>query len=108
MMVGIVGEKAVFLLHDTREQLRRGVPPAEAWPRAAEHRFRAVAMTTLAAVFALLPLAFAWGDGSQMQQPLAIAVIGGFFVSGLLALLVLPSLYAWLDPGGKLGSRAVD
>jgi CzcA family heavy metal efflux pump len=102
MMVGIVGEKSVFLLHDTREQLRRGVPPDEAWARAAEHRFRAVAMTTLAAVFALLPLALAWGEGSQMQQPLAIAVIGGFFLSGLLALLVLPSLYAWLDPHGRL------
>ncbi|HKB69456.1 MAG TPA: efflux RND transporter permease subunit [Thermoanaerobaculia bacterium] len=102
MMVGIVGEKSVFFIHDAREELRRGYAKEEAWARAAERRFRAVAMTTLATVFALLPLSLALGAGAQLLQPLAIAVIGGFIFSGLIVLLVLPALYAWLDPHGRL------
>lgn len=53
-------------------------------------------MTTLAAVMALAPLALAIGTGSQMQQPLAIAVIGGFSVSSILLFFVLPTLYRLL------------
>jgi CzcA family heavy metal efflux pump len=102
MMVGIVGEKSIFFIHDAREQLRAGLPPEEAWARAAEKRFRAVAMTTLATVFALAPLAIALGAGAQLQQPLAIAVIGGFIFSGIVVLLILPALYSWLDPKGRL------
>ena len=102
MMVGIVGEKSVFFIHDAREELRAGYGKEEAWSRAAERRFRAVAMTTLATVFALLPLSLALGAGAQLLQPLAIAVIGGFIFSGLIVLLVLPALYAWLDPKGRL------
>jgi multidrug efflux pump subunit AcrB len=104
MMVGIVGEKSVFFIHDARDELRRGASPEDAWSRAAVRRFRAVAMTTLAAVFALAPLALGIGAGAQLQQPLAIAVIGGFFLSGLIVLLILPSLYAWLDPKGGLAA----
>jgi multidrug efflux pump subunit AcrB len=105
MMVGIVGEKAVFLIHDAREELRRGIPVAEAWAEASRKRLRAVMMTIFATAFALAPLAVALGEGSQLQQPLAIAVIGGFILSSPLVLLVLPSLYRWLDPKGKLGRR---
>jgi CzcA family heavy metal efflux pump len=103
MMVGIVGEKAVFLIHDAREELRRGIPVREAWAEASRKRLRAVMMTIFATAFALAPLAVALGQGSQLQQPLAIAVIGGFVLSSPLVLLVLPSLYAWMDPRGKLG-----
>ena len=105
MMVGIVGEKSVFFIHDAREELLAGKPKEEAWARAAERRFRAVAMTTLATVFALLPLALAWGAGAQLQQPLAIAVIGGFIFSGLVVLLILPALYGWLDPNSRLARK---
>ena len=102
MMVGIVGEKAVFLIQDAREELRRGIPVREAWVEASRKRLRAVMMTVFATAFALAPLALALGQGSQLQQPLAIAVIGGFLLSTPLVLLVLPSLYCWLDPKGKL------
>ena len=107
MMVGIVGEKAVFLIQDAREELRRGLPVAEAWAEASRKRLRAVMMTIFATAFALAPLALALGEGSQLQQPLAIAVIGGFVLSSPLVLLILPSLYCWLDPKGRLagGSR---
>ena len=64
-------------------------------------------MTILATVLALLPLAVAYGQGAQLMQPLAIAVIGGFLVSGPVVLLLLPSCYALLDPHGRLGGGAV-
>lgn len=105
MMVGIVGEKAVFLIHDAREELRRGIPVADAWAEASRKRVRAVMMTIFATAFALAPLAVALGEGSQLQQPLAIAVIGGFILSSPLVLLILPSLYCWLDPRGRLAGR---
>lgn len=60
-------------------------------------------MTVLATACALAPLALAHGQGSQLLQPLAIGVIGGFVLSGPLVLWVLPSLYARLDPAGRLG-----
>jgi len=102
MMVGIVGEKAVFLIQDAREELRRGLPVREAWVEASRKRLRAVMMTIFATAFALAPLALALGEGSQLQQPLAIAVIGGFVLSSPLVLLILPALYAWMDPRGRL------
>ena len=102
MMVGIVGEKAVFLIQDAREELRRGLPVREAWVEASRKRLRAVMMTIFATAFALAPLALALGEGSQHQQPLAIAVIGGFVLSSPLVLLILPALYAWMDPRGRL------
>ena len=105
MMVGIVGEKAVFLIHDAREELRRGVAVRDAWAEASRKRLRAVMMTIFATAFALAPLAIALGEGSQLQQPLAIAVIGGFVLSSPLVLLILPSLYCWMDPRGRLAGR---
>jgi HAE1 family hydrophobic/amphiphilic exporter-1 len=97
-----VGEKAVFLIHDAREELRRGMSVKDAWAEASRKRLRAVMMTIVSTAFALAPLAVALGEGSQLQQPLAIAVIGGFILSSPLVLLILPSLYAWMDPKGKL------
>jgi multidrug efflux pump subunit AcrB len=105
MMVGIVGEKAVFLIQDAREELRRGLPVKEAWLEASRKRVRAVMMTIFATAFALAPLAVALGQGSQLQQPLAIAVIGGFILSSPLVLLILPALYCWMDPHGRLAGR---
>jgi multidrug efflux pump subunit AcrB len=102
MMVGIVGENAIFVIHEARLELRRGASVPEAWRLAARRRLRPVAMTILATALALGPLAVALGEGSQLQQPLAIAVIGGFLLSGPLVLLVLPALYCVWDPRGRL------
>jgi len=102
MVVGIVGENAIFVIHEARGALRRGETVPIAWGLAARRRRRPVAMTILAGACALAPLAVALGEGSQLQQPLAIAVIGGFVLSGPLVLAVLPALYAALDPHGQL------
>ena len=106
MMVGIVGENAIFVIHEGRLELGRGANPEDAWARASRRRLRPVAMTILATAFALAPLAIALGHGSQLMQPLAIAVIGGFVLSGPVVLLVLPALYRLLDPAGRLGRHA--
>jgi len=104
MIVGIVGENAVFVIHEARQALRGGMPVIDAWSFAAGRRVRPVSMTILATAFALSPLALALGEGSQLQQPLAIAVIGGLVLSGPLVLLILPALYARLDPAGRLAA----
>jgi len=98
MVVGIVAENSVFFLHYVVLHLNRGEPLDESLLKAAQLRLRPIVMTTLAAVLALLPLALGLGAGAQMQQPLAIAVIGGFSVSSFLILLILPVFYRLLMP----------
>ena len=106
MMVGIVGENAIFVLQEARLELRNGMSVDEAWEAAARRRLRPIAMTILATALALLPLALALGAGAQLMQPLAIAVIGGFLLSGPAVLLLVPGLYRLLDPrGGLAGPR---
>jgi len=93
LLVGIVAENAIFLLHYVMKYLKEGMAIDEALVQASLVRVRPILMTTFAAVFALLPLALNLGTGSQMQQPLAIAVIGGFSVSTLLLLFALPTVF---------------
>lgn len=107
MMVGMVGENAMFVINEAKIALREGVSVQEAWRRAARRRLRPVAMTIFATGFALLPLALAVGAGSQLMQPLAIAVIGGFTLSGPIVLLLLPGLYRLLDPHGNLAGTTL-
>jgi multidrug efflux pump subunit AcrB len=92
VLVGIVAENATFVVLAYMEHLKRGVAPAVAAEAAAERRARPVLMTTLAGIGALLPLAFGFGSGSALLKPLAIAVVGGFALSAVLLLLVLPAL----------------
>ena len=92
MMVGIVAENSIFLAHYFFIFQNRGMDRHEAVINASMVRSRPIIMTALAAIFALMPLALGIGAGSQMQQPLALAVIGGFTLSSLLLLFILPVL----------------
>jgi multidrug efflux pump subunit AcrB len=93
MVIGIVAKNGILLL-DADEKFRaEGVSAAEAMMHAAQRRLRPIVMTALAAVCGMLPLAFALGAGSQMLQPLAIAVIGGLTISMVLSLVVTPIVY---------------
>ena len=96
MVVGIVAKNGILLL-DADDKLRAGgLDAREAMLQAAQRRLRPIVMTAIAAVCGMLPLAFALGSGSQMLQPLAIAVIGGIFVSVALSLIVTPVVYSLL------------
>ena len=93
MIIGIVAENGIFVMHEVKQIQASGVHLDEALIQACQRRARPILMTTLAAILALLPLALGIGAGAQMQQPLAIAVIGGFSISGLLLFFGLPLLY---------------
>jgi CzcA family heavy metal efflux pump len=93
MVIGIVAKNGILLL-DADEQLRaNGMDPREAMLHAAERRRRPILMTAIATVCGMFPLALALGAGSQMLQPLAIAVIGGLSISIVLSLVVTPVVY---------------
>jgi multidrug efflux pump subunit AcrB len=93
MVIGIVAKNGILLL-DADEKFRaEGASPREAMVHAAQRRLRPILMTAIAAVCGMLPLAFALGSGSQMLQPLAIAVIGGLCISMVLSLIVTPVVY---------------
>ncbi|MFT3903875.1 MAG: efflux RND transporter permease subunit [Niabella sp.] len=91
MMVGIIGENAIFTylqFHETLETKTK----AQAVIYAISTRLRPKLMTAIGAIIALMPLALGIGTGAQMHQPLAIAVIGGFIVALPLLLIVFPTL----------------
>lgn len=91
MIVGIATEVSIFLVSEIGE-LPPGVEGVPALILAARNRMRPILMTTIAAVLALLPLALGIGQGSAMQQPLAIAIICGLVAHLPLVLIVLPVL----------------
>lgn len=93
MIIGIVAENAIFFIHYIQLLGQEGQPLEVALIEAGKLRMRPIIMTTLAAVLALTPLAIGIGAGAQMQQPLAVAVIGGFSFSALLLLFMLPVFY---------------
>ena len=96
MVIGIVAKNGILLLDADKKFRAEGASPRDAMLHAAQRRLRPIVMTAIAAVCGMLPLAFALGAGSQMLQPLAIAVIGGLSVSMLLSLVVTPVVYFML------------
>jgi CzcA family heavy metal efflux pump len=96
MVIGIVAKNGILLL-DADERFRaEGLSPEESMVRAGERRLRPIMMTALATVAGMIPLALAWGAGSQMLQPLAIAVIGGILASMVLSLVITPAVHYYL------------
>jgi multidrug efflux pump subunit AcrB len=96
LIIGIVAENAIFVMHSVKTFQGQGKSLDDALVSACQVRARPILMTTLGAVLAFLPLALGIGTGAQMQQPLAIAVIGGFSVSTLLLFFGLPVIYRLL------------
>ena len=96
MVIGIVAKNGILLLDADQKFRAQGMNAHEAMMQAAQRRLRPILMTAVAAVCGMLPLAFALGAGSQMLQPLAIAVIGGLLISMVLSLVVTPAVYYFL------------
>jgi CzcA family heavy metal efflux pump len=99
MVIGIVAKNGILLLDADQKFRAAGIPAEESMMRAGERRLRPIMMTALATVAGMLPLALALGAGSQMLEPLAIAVIGGILASMVLSLVVTPAVRYYV--GGR-------
>jgi len=94
MIIGISTEMAIFYVSEFTE-LAHHMPPHEALREASRNRLRPITMTTLAAIFTLLPLALAIGPGSGIQQPLALSIIAGLMLQFPTVLLAMPVLISF-------------
>ena len=96
MVIGIVAKNGILLLDADQKFRAAGDAAEESMIHAGERRLRPITMTALATVAGMIPLALAWGAGSHMLQPLAIAVIGGILASMVLSLVVTPAVHYYL------------
>jgi HAE1 family hydrophobic/amphiphilic exporter-1 len=104
MLMGLVTKNAILLVDFTNQGIREGKDRYQAILDAGQVRLRPILMTTAAMVFGMLPLALAFGPGSEQQSPMAHAVIGGIITSTALTLVVVPVLFTYFD---TLGRRAL-
>jgi multidrug efflux pump subunit AcrB len=99
MVVGIVAKNGILLLDADQKYRLAGYSAEDAMIQAGRRRLRPIVMTAMATVGGMLPLALAFGSGSQMLQPLAIAVIGGILISMLLSLIITPAMHSYISNG---------
>ena len=107
LLIGIVQKNAIMMIDFALDLERKeNRPPHEAIYQACLLRFRPILMTTFAAMFGGLPLAFGNGVGSELRKPLGIAIVGGLIVSQVLTLYTTPVIYLWFGRLAKKFSRS--
>jgi multidrug efflux pump len=106
LLIGIVKKNAIMMIDFAIDAERHeGKTPQEAIHQAALLRFRPILMTTLAALFAALPLMFGWGEGAELRRPLGLAIFGGLVLSQILTLFTTPVIYLAFDRMGQRFAR---
>jgi HAE1 family hydrophobic/amphiphilic exporter-1 len=108
MLVGIVKKNAIMMIDFAIERRRVGMGAEAAIREACLLRFRPIMMTTFAAIFGALPIAFGHGAGAELRQPLGVAVVGGLVLSQLLTLYITPVIYVYLDRVDRMLKRRLE
>lgn len=106
-LLGLLDKNAVLLMDYTNQLRERGMKRREAILKAGMVRLRPILMTTTSTILGMTPIAFGWGAGAELRQPMAVAIIGGLLTSSMLSLIVVPVLYTLLEDCGDMMARRI-
>lgn len=105
ILVGVVTNNGIVMLDFVNQQKQKGMSTYNALVESVQLRTRPIVMTSLTAILGMVPIAFGFGEGAELQQPMAIAVIGGLISSTALTLIFIPVLYSLFDKETRSKNR---